>query len=62
MIGIIEKLQGYVAGCDYDSFSENDMMVETCIFNLGQLGETANRLKPILTVIFFYHISRVLSI
>ena len=26
MIGIIEKLQDYVAGCNYDSFSENDMM------------------------------------
>ena len=44
MIGIIKKLQGYVAGCNYDSFSENDMMVEACVFNLGQLGEMANRI------------------
>ena len=44
MIGIIEKLQGYVTGCDYDSFSNNDMMVEACVFNLGQLGETAKKI------------------
>lgn len=44
MIGIIEKLQVYVDGHDYESFAEDDMMVEACVFNLGQLGEIANKI------------------
>ena len=44
MIRIIEKLQDYASGCNYDFFSENDMLVEACVFNLGQLGEAANRI------------------
>lgn len=34
-----------MADCDYDSFSENDMLVEACVFNLGQLGEVANKIE-----------------
>ena len=44
MIGIIEKLQSYVQGCDYNQFSTNDMLVEACVFNLGQLGEVSNKI------------------
>lgn len=44
MIEIIEKLNDYVHGCDYESFSSNSMLVEACVFNLGQLGETANKI------------------
>ena len=44
MIVLIKKLQRYVENTDYDSFSSNDMLVEACVFNLGQLGETANKI------------------
>ncbi len=44
MIEIIKKLQLYTQGCDYNQFFDNDMLVEACVFNLGQLGETANKI------------------
>ena len=44
MIGIIEKLHNYAGGHDYDSFVIDSMLVEACVFNLSQLGETANRI------------------
>ena len=44
MIGIIKKLQNYIQDCTYDQFSSNDMLVEACVFNLGQLGEMANKI------------------
>lgn len=44
MIKIIDKLQNYVQKFDYDQFSRNNMLVEACVFNLGQLGETANKI------------------
>lgn len=34
----------YVEGIDYDSFVGNTMMVEACVFNLGQIGELANKI------------------
>ena len=44
MIDIIEKLQNYVGENDYHSFSENEMLIDACVFNLSQLGEIANRI------------------
>ncbi len=44
MIEIIEKLQRYIKDVDYKSFSDNDMLVEACVFNLSQLGEIANKI------------------
>ena len=44
MIEIIEKIQGYMADYDEQSFEENDMLVDACVFNLGQLGVTANKI------------------
>ncbi|MCD8082366.1 MAG: DUF86 domain-containing protein [Clostridiales bacterium] len=43
MIQIIEKIQRYTRNLDYESFSDNDLIIDACIFNLSQLGETANR-------------------
>ena len=40
----IQKLLSYVKGIDYDSFVENTMLVEACVFNLSQMGELANRI------------------
>ena len=44
MIDIIEKIQDYVQEYDYNSFCENDIVVEACVFNLGQLGELVNKI------------------
>ncbi len=44
MIEIVEKLIDYTDGYDYDSFCDNAMLVEACVFNLSQLGEVANRI------------------
>ena len=40
----IQKILSYVEGIDYDSFVGNTMMVEACVFNLGQIGELANKI------------------
>ena len=45
MIEYIEKLRKYVKDADYESFCKSDMLVEACVFNLGQLGETANKIE-----------------
>ena len=44
MIDIIEKTERYIGGYDYDMFIKNEMLVDACVFNLSQLGETANRI------------------
>lgn len=44
MIQIIEKILHYTHGLDFESFSSNDMTVDACVFNLGQLGEIANKI------------------
>ena len=40
----IQKVLSYVEGTDYDNFVENTMLVEACVFNLGQIGELANKI------------------
>ena len=44
MIDIIDKIQSYIIGLDYNAFVQNDMIVEACAFNFGQLGELSHRL------------------
>lgn len=39
LVAHAEKLMGYSAGQTYESFSENTMLVEACVFNLSQMGE-----------------------
>ncbi len=43
MIKYIEKIIAYTEGVSYDDFSKNSILVEDCIFNLGQLGELSNK-------------------
>ena len=45
MISIIEKIQSYIDGFDYEKFVQEDMIVEACAFNFGQLGELSHRLS-----------------
>lgn len=44
MMDYIRKISTYVEGCDYDSFCTNTILIEACVFNLGQLGELANKI------------------
>lgn len=44
MIKYIQKILMYIEGFDYNSFSQNTMLVEACVFNLGQIGELANKI------------------
>ena len=44
MISIIEKIQTYIKNYDYEKFVLDDITVEACAFNFGQLGELSHRL------------------
>lgn len=39
----IEKIFSYIENVDYDGFINNTMLIEACVFNLGQIGELANK-------------------
>jgi len=39
----IEKMFSYIENVDYDGFINNTMLIEACVFNLGQIGELANK-------------------
>ena len=45
MISLIEKIQTYIKGMDYDTFTKNEMIVEACAFNFSQLGEFSHKLE-----------------
>ena len=44
MINYANKVLSYSKGMDYQSFSQNIITVEACIFNLSQLGELTTKL------------------
>lgn len=44
MIELIDRLQKFVGESDYETFCENGMLVDACVFNLSQLGEQANKI------------------
>lgn len=44
IIKYIHKILSYVSETDYDSFVNNVMLVDACVFNLGQIGELANKI------------------
>ena len=39
ILDCIDKIQSYTDGTDYETFQQNTMMVEACVFNLSQIGE-----------------------
>lgn len=45
MISLIEKIQSYISGLDYDAFIKNEMIMEACAFNLSQLGELSHKME-----------------
>ena len=38
MLHYAEKVCAYSAGLSYEDFRANDMLVEACVFNLGQMA------------------------
>lgn len=44
VIGYTEKIISYCAGKDYESFVNDSMLVEACVFNLSQIGELVRHL------------------
>jgi uncharacterized protein with HEPN domain len=43
MIQTIEKILIYSDGLTYDTFVDNNLVIDACVFNLSQLGELANK-------------------
>ena len=43
MLDFITKIERYSTGKNYESFVADEMLVEACVFNLTQLGETAHK-------------------
>ena len=41
----ISKIIDYTKEVDYDSFIKNSILVEACVFNLVQLGETSHKIS-----------------
>ncbi|MBO5128509.1 MAG: DUF86 domain-containing protein [Clostridia bacterium] len=39
ILDCIDKIQSYTDGTGYETFQQNTMMVEACVFNLSQIGE-----------------------
>ena len=45
MIELIDKIFKYCHGKTYGSFFEDEMLVEACVFNLTQIGETSHKIS-----------------
>ena len=45
LIELIDKILEYCKDANYDTFSENKMLVEACVFNLVQLGEASHKIS-----------------
>ena len=44
MLRYTDKICAYCEGMSYEDFRANDMLVEACVFNLGQIGELTAKL------------------
>lgn len=44
LIGYAKKIVDYCSGKNYESFKEDTMLVEACVFNLSQIGELVRHL------------------
>ena len=49
MISYTDKILSYSKNFNYDSFAENSLVVEACVFNLSQLGELTTKLDRSFT-------------
>ena len=39
MLSLIERIEGFCKSVEFASFSDNDMLIDACVFNLSQIGE-----------------------
>lgn len=39
LLSYVKKIKQYTVSLNYKEFSESDMVVEACVFNLSQIGE-----------------------
>ena len=46
IIASIEKIQQYTAGCSYETFASNTLVVDAVIRNLEIIGEAVKKLSP----------------
>ena len=44
MLRYANKVCEYCKGVSYEDFHANDMLIEACVFNLGQIGELTTKL------------------
>ena len=44
IVKYINKIRQYTKGVGEEEFKTNSMMIEACVFNLGQMGELANKI------------------
>lgn len=44
MLRYANKVCEYCKGVSYEDFCANDMLIEACVFNLGQIGELTTKL------------------
>ena len=44
MLRYANKVCKYCKGISYEDFRANDMLIEACVFNLGQIGELTTKL------------------
>ena len=44
MLRYADKVCEYCKGVSYEAFRANDMLIEACVFNLGQIGELTTKL------------------
>ena len=52
MLRYANKVCEYGKGVSYEDFRANDMLIEACVFNLGQIGELTFCHKGFLLWIF----------
>lgn len=45
MLELTQKIRNYCNQLSYDNFISNEMLIEACVFNLTQLGETAHKIS-----------------
>ncbi|MBR5319998.1 MAG: DUF86 domain-containing protein [Peptococcaceae bacterium] len=48
MIALIDRIESYSQGMDYETFMANNMAVDACVFNLSQLGELAGKVDDVV--------------
>ena len=41
---LIERIECFCKSVDYENFSNNDMLIDACVFNLSQIGEQVNKI------------------